>query len=141
MARVVAGDSGVATWQQRWQRQRAWLEAIVTAGSSGASLSDGGDGLWWRVKKVGWKRLQKQRMQQQRWQRAWVAGDRFRRGRGALNVFHDREGRGKARELSVEEVEGSSQWVGKVSLLVGADAIVVVHEEDDLVHKGTSAEE
>ncbi|RRT55382.1 hypothetical protein B296_00024400 [Ensete ventricosum] len=29
---------------------------------------------------------------------------RFRRGRGALNIFHDRGGRGKMRELSAEEV-------------------------------------
>ncbi|RZS01621.1 hypothetical protein BHM03_00031512 [Ensete ventricosum] len=30
--------------------------------------------------------------------------NRFRRGRGALDVFHDRGGRGKMRELSAEEV-------------------------------------
>ncbi|RWW39155.1 hypothetical protein BHE74_00055542 [Ensete ventricosum] len=65
------------------------------------------------------------------------------RGRGLQEI-----GSSEEEELSAsfttekaEERHESSRWVGKVSLLVGADATVVVHEEDDLVHKGTSAEE
>ncbi|RZR83574.1 hypothetical protein BHM03_00010194 [Ensete ventricosum] len=44
-----------------------------------------------------------------------------------------------------KEAEGEGRdcghGVGHVSLLVGADAIVVVHEEDDLMHKDTSVDE
>ncbi|RRT31542.1 hypothetical protein B296_00059146 [Ensete ventricosum] len=39
------------------------------------------------------------------------------------------------------EKELIADGVGKVSLLVGADAKVVVHKEDDLVQKNTSVEE
>ncbi|RWV90127.1 hypothetical protein GW17_00047694 [Ensete ventricosum] len=38
-------------------------------------------------------------------------------------------------------VRSSSYWVGKVSLLVGADAIVVLNEKDGLVQKDASIEE
>ncbi|RWV92764.1 hypothetical protein GW17_00044830 [Ensete ventricosum] len=39
------------------------------------------------------------------------------------------------------EKELIADGVGKVSLLVGADATVVVHKEDGLVQKNTSVEE
>ncbi|RZR96843.1 hypothetical protein BHM03_00025933 [Ensete ventricosum] len=50
----------------------------------------------------------------------------------------------RRRNQAVEQVQKSSSaayGVGKVPLLVRGDAIVVVHEEDDLVQKDASTEE
>ncbi|RWW67003.1 hypothetical protein BHE74_00025581 [Ensete ventricosum] len=46
----------------------------------------------------------------------------------------------REKRCSVEAVI-CCRWVGKVSLLVGADVTVVVHEKDGLVQKDTSVEE
>ncbi|RWW35961.1 hypothetical protein BHE74_00059056 [Ensete ventricosum] len=42
---------------------------------------------------------------------------------------------------TVGVIELAADGVGKVPLLVGADATVVVHKEDDLVQKNASVEE
>ncbi|RRT60182.1 hypothetical protein B296_00038379 [Ensete ventricosum] len=43
--------------------------------------------------------------------------------------------------LFAEHRETMGDGVGKVPLLIGADATVVVHEKDDLVQKDASTEE